>query len=114
MKKFTFAVLLLAGSLSTLAQLPDPILINEGLIAGKKASTYDVMVYRGIPYAAPPIANNRWRPPEPPASWSGIRDATNFGPRCVQGGFAPGASQPLSSEDCLYLKVLTPANSQDE
>ncbi len=63
MKKFTFAVLLLAGSLSTLAQLPDPILINEGLIAGKKASNSDVMVYRGIPYAAPPIANNRWRPP---------------------------------------------------
>ncbi len=114
MKKFTFAVLLLAGSLSTLAQLPDPILINEGLIAGKKASNSNVMVYRGIPYAAPPIANNRWRPPEPPASWSGIRDATNFGPRCVQGGFAPGAIQPLSSEDCLYLNVFTPANSQDE
>ena len=96
------------------AQLPDSIRIDTGLIAGEAASNSDVMVYRGIPYAAPPIGENRWRAPQPPASWSGVRPATAFAPRCIQSGFAPGADQVLSSEDCLYLNVWTPAKSQDE
>ena len=104
--------LLLAGH--ALAQLPSPIRIESGLIAGEAADNAEVMVYRGIPYAAPPIGANRWRPPQPPATWSGVRPAVDFGPRCVQRGFAPGADQVLSSEDCLYLNVWTAAQSQDE
>lgn len=96
------------------AQLPSPVRITGGLIEGEPAGNSAVMVYRGIPYAAPPIGANRWRPPQPAASWSGVRPAKAFGPRCVQGGFAPGADQVLSSEDCLYLNVWTPAQSQDE
>ena len=96
------------------AQLPDTIRIESGLIRGEPADNSATTVFRGIPYAAPPIGQNRWRPPQPPASWSGVRPATAFGPRCVQGGFAPGADQVLSSEDCLYLNVWTPAQSQDE
>lgn len=114
MKKLFLFFLLLITASGLSAQLPDPLLITDGLIAGEAANNSDVMVYRGIPFAAPPVANNRWRPPQPPASWSGVRNATEFGPRCVQGGFAPGADQQYSSEDCLYLNVFTPANSQDQ
>ena len=114
MRKLLLIWLLLASHAPVFAQLPDPLLISDGLITGEAATNSEVMVYRGIPFAAPPIANNRWRPPQPAASWSGIRDATEFGPRCVQGGFAPGANQQMSSEDCLYLNVYTPARAQDE
>lgn len=80
-------------------------------------------VFEGIPYAAPPIGSLRWREPEPPQPWSGIRDATKAGNACVQNAagldafIAPlattyGASynlQPVSSsEDCLYLNVWSP------
>src|SRR5699024_8731988 len=54
---------------------------------------------------------NRWRAPAAVPDWAGIRDASSFAARCVQGGFTPGANQPLTSEDCLYLNVWTPARS---
>jgi len=61
-------------------------------------------VFKGIPFAQPPVRDLRWREPLPEKPWSGIRDATAFGPPCVQGG-TEGAK---SSEDCLYLNVWTP------
>jgi para-nitrobenzyl esterase len=61
--------------------------------------------FKGIPYAAPPIGPLRFKPPQPPASWRGIRDSTTFGAECIQAG-PPGASM---SEDCLTLNVWTPA-----
>ena len=61
-------------------------------------------VFRGIPYAQPPMGELRWREPLPVKPWSAVRDATDFGPPCVQGG-ARGAR---SNEDCLYLNVWTP------
>jgi len=62
--------------------------------------------FRGLPYAAPPTGDRRWRPPQPPASWTGIRDATHYGPSCPQKPslFVPPGPQ---SEDCLYLNVST-------
>ena len=64
--------------------------------------------FRELPYAAPPTGNLRWRPPDPPARWRGIRDATHFGPSCPQ---PPSPFLPPGpfSEDCLYLNVNTPA-----
>jgi len=72
----------------------------------------DVSVFKGIPFAAPPVGEFRWRPPQPVIPWEGIRDASKYGPNCAQGGWgaAPGTISEGSSEDCLYLNLWTPAN----
>jgi para-nitrobenzyl esterase len=63
-------------------------------------------VFRGLPYGAPPTGRLRWRAPQPPAEWHGVRDATTFAPSCpqAQGSFTLGPQ----NEDCLYLNVVTP------
>ena len=77
-----------------------------------------VRVYRGIPYAAPPLGNLRWKPPQPVTPWKGIRECTVFSPMAPQ--LYPSAalygSIPESgmSEDCLYLNVLTPAKTRHD
>jgi para-nitrobenzyl esterase len=79
--------------------------INDGPIQGFYRG--DVAEFLGIPYAAPPVGNLRWRPPRPPAKWSDVRLTINFGDDCVQnqaGKFA----HPSITEDCLYLNVYTP------
>jgi para-nitrobenzyl esterase len=78
---------------------------DDGAVRGVTAGPVDEFL--GIPYAAPPTGNLRWRPPQPPAEWQGVRDATAFAPSCPQpaSGFAPPG---LMSEDCLYLNVYTP------
>jgi para-nitrobenzyl esterase len=63
--------------------------------------------FLGIPYAAPPVGALRWQPPQPAASWSGVRAATQFAPHCPQ--VAGPFGQASTSEDCLYLNVFTPA-----
>ena len=58
-------------------------------------------VFKGIPFAAPPVGDLRWREPAPVKAWTGVRQATQFGARCMQNGEGV-------SEDCLYLNVWTP------
>jgi len=58
--------------------------------------------FRGIPFAAPPVGDLRWRPPAPPASWQGVRSAMTFGNRCPQ---VDNNGQPLGNEDCLTLNI---------
>jgi para-nitrobenzyl esterase len=79
---------------------------NQGVIRGTIAGTVDEFL--GIPSAAPPVGNLRWRPPQPAAAWSGVRDATTFGPSCPQAP-SPFAPPGPFSENCLYLNVYTPA-----
>ena len=71
-------------------------------------------VFRGIPYAAPPIGPLRWRPPTPPAHWSAVRPLSEFGPACIQPKSLPTsiyADDPVRmGEDCLYLNVWKPAD----
>jgi len=64
--------------------------------------------FLGIPYAAPPVGALRWQPPQPAASWSGVRDATQFAPHCPQPPSPFG--QASMSEDCLFLNVFTPSH----
>jgi para-nitrobenzyl esterase len=80
-----------------------------GVVRG--ASDGAVLAFKGMPYAAPPVGERRFLPPEPAASWSGVRDALDYGPSCPQTSARPeGWSQePSLSEDCLYLNVWTPA-----
>jgi para-nitrobenzyl esterase len=66
--------------------------------------------FLGIPYAAPPVGALRWQPPKPAASWSGVRDATQFAPHCPQ--VAGPFGQASTSEDCLFLNVFTPSHQQ--
>jgi para-nitrobenzyl esterase len=88
------------------------VTISSGKIRG--AIEGDVLVFKGIPYAAPPVGEFRWRPPQPVTPWKGVRNATEFGCNCAQSGWgaAPGTIQDGSSEDCLYLNVWKPANAQ--
>lgn len=103
------ALLLFSLSLPLAAQ--EAVSTTHGLLQGSLES--GLLVYRGIPYAAPPVGENRWRAPQALPQWAGVRPAQEFAPRCVQGGFAPGAEQPLTSEDCLYLNVWAPQNATD-
>ena len=77
------------------------------------AREHGVSVYRGIPFAKPPVGALRFRPPERPDPWNGVRDATRFGPGSYQANrpLAPilGITVPEQSEDCLTLNVWTPA-----
>ncbi|MCL4783823.1 MAG: carboxylesterase family protein [Bryobacterales bacterium] len=75
-----------------------------------------VVSFKGIPFAAPPVGELRWRPPRPVAPWEGVRDASTFGANCMQGRFGPpppaGANgEPSPSEDCLFLNVWRPASA---
>jgi para-nitrobenzyl esterase len=79
--------------------------LADGQIRGKKTGGTDE--YLGIPYAAPPVGPLRWHPPQPPAHWHGIREATRFGPHCPQSAGVFG--KPSTSENCLYLNVFAPA-----
>ena len=66
--------------------------------------------FLGIPYAAPPVGELRWQPPQPSVSWSGVRDATQFAPHCPQPPTPFG--QASTSEDCLFLNVFTPSHQE--
>ena len=81
--------------------------------AVRGASAEGVAVYRGLPYARPPVGDLRFRDPQPLAAWSGVRDAIDFAPACLQTGVSmPGEPWSPSSEDCLYLNVWTPEGAR--
>jgi para-nitrobenzyl esterase len=105
----------LAVSTSAVAAISDPVRIDSGLVSGTSGMSADVRVFKGLPFAAPPVGPLRWRAPQPVAKWDGIRKADAFGSRCMQGGGGGGRGNATpTSEDCLYLNVWTAAASTSE
>ena len=84
------------------SQQPAPVATKIGLVQG--VAEKDLTVYKGIPFAAPPVGDLRWRAPQPAAKWEGVRAADKFGPDPYQGD-----GKGNVSEDCLYLNVWTSA-----
>jgi para-nitrobenzyl esterase len=108
-------LLTLACSAIASAAITEPIKIDTGLISGTAPSNSpsdEVRVFKGIPFAAPPVGDLRWRAPQPAAHWDGVRKADQFGPVCMQQS-RPG-STPAPSEDCLYVNVWTGAKAASE
>ena len=108
------ALLGLAAMGGSSAAPPAVVRVDSGQLQGMVDD--GVVSYKGIPFAAPPVGDLRWRPPQPMAPWTGVRPATEFGADCMQGRFGPpprpGAPQsPAPSEDCLYLNVWRPASA---
>jgi len=94
------------------AALPDAIQLDAGRVSGLTVGdARDVRVFKGIPFAAPPVGDLRWKPPQPVKPWDGVRACTEFGPWCPQPTPLLGGAPPKQSEDCLYLNVWTAAKS---
>ena len=97
---------------------------ENGMVRGLPGNDPRVTSFKGIPFAAPPVGENRWRAPQPAENWEGVRDAYAFAPISVQD--TPGLGTDVycrewhvdpeipMGEDCLYLNVWTPAKSTDE
>ena len=86
----------------------------QGKVQGKTINEGKVKAFLGLPYAAPPVGDLRWKAPEPPAKWKDLHDGMHYGARCFQGYvFADMVFQDAGpSEDCLYLNVFTPASAK--
>ncbi|MCU1338228.1 MAG: hypothetical protein JWO19_3809 [Bryobacterales bacterium] len=114
--------LILTGTMA--AAIPDPVRLESGSVSGITGTDGSIQIFKGIPFAAPPVGDLRWRAPQPAAQWEGVRKAEQFGPNCTAGG-GPGGrggkgkgpagdkgpAAPAASEDCLYVNVWTPAKA---
>ena len=92
----------------SVAQQPEPIKVAEGQLQGIYQD--GMTVYKGVPFAAPPVGSLRWRAPQPAEKWTGVKLADKFAPAPMQAGNPPSGK----SEDCLYLNIWSPAKSATE
>jgi para-nitrobenzyl esterase len=140
---FLGAAALIAAAANAHAMIPEQVRIETGLLAGVVSTGQpSVRVFKGIPFAAPPLGENRWRAPQPATKWDGVRKADAFGAPCIagapaagrggggRGAAAPAATpnpgpgalpaqvaaprEPARSEDCLYTNVWTSANNAND
>ena len=120
-KRVLFAALATMTALPLVAAVTRPVTVTGGQIAGVSGTDPSVMVFKGIPFAAPPVGNLRWRDPRPVAAWQGVRNADQFGNSCIQTVVRerkPWTYEFMThnsiSEDCLYLNVWTAARAPQE
>lgn len=108
-----------AGSLA--AAIKQPVMVEGGLVSGVPGKDPAVLTFKGIPFAAPPVGDLRWREPKPVIAWRGVLNAHKFSASCIQ--HVAGERKPWThefmthgdiSEDCLYLNVWTSATSAKE
>jgi para-nitrobenzyl esterase len=118
-RRTLMAALVASAGLSLMvhaAGSPDTVKVEGGVVSG--TATDGVRVFRGIPYAAPPVGELRWRPPAPVVPWTGVRDASAYGAECPQTQYPADSVyvRPLRtrSEDCLFLNVWTTAKAGDK
>lgn len=84
---------------------------TAGPVKGVANANGQIRVFKGIPYAAPPTGDARWQAPRPAPAWQGVRDASAFGPACLQGKVFDDINFTDMSEDCLSLNIWTPAKA---
>jgi para-nitrobenzyl esterase len=110
------ATILFATTVFGNSPAPDRVKTANGVIEGTGLQSSGVRIFKGIPFAQPPVGELRWKEPQPVKDWEGVKQTAQFGPRCMQ---APifgdmGFRSNGMSEDCLYLNVWTPARSAKE
>lgn len=112
--KVLLSVIFLATMSSMCVAATATAKVEQGLLQGTRQG--GLSVFKGIPFAAPPVGDLRWRLPQPAAKWQSVRPADKFAPECVQsfGGGPESGKPPEMSEDCLYLNVSTPAKSAQD
>ena len=111
MKKLGMAVFGMAFLLARFAPAAEQAQTDKGIVEGKMSADGKIREYLGIPYAAPPVGNLRWKPPQAAAPWTGVRKTVAYGPRAMQVHVWDDMffRDNGPSEDCLYLNVWTPA-----
>ncbi len=101
------------GGLATTPSSSVPVRTDSGLVEGVRENA--AVVFKGIPFATPPVGELRWRPPQTPLPWAGEKKADRFSPVCMQtGSYPPDAPAETVSEDCLYLNIWVPVAALKE